>query len=218
MRFVRLAGLFFAVLCVGLGFERVLASSASIQKNLPVDISLYAAPSTKAQIQKHLTPTQRLLPIFTQGEWVKVGLPDDGTVGWINQKQYRQAVAAYYQPKVETFFVQSQSQDAKGENPNMTVVAYHNGKKLTDKEAKALYQQWQQQQEKQNLYFQHWFSQMQNTFNSHMKELQALSPPWGGSLGFPWVQPIILMPVSAPWVAPTPSRTPAVLETVQQKN
>lgn len=118
-------------------------------KQLSTQVKLYSAPESDAKVLKEVPVTSRLVPIFREGAWIKVGDRQDGFVGWINVKQYHQAKRAYYQnyfnEKTETVYIHSEQDGKKGQK----IVAYRNGKKLTEEQAKALYGKMQQQQKQQ---------------------------------------------------------------------
>ncbi|OGO95075.1 MAG: hypothetical protein A3F41_03535 [Coxiella sp. RIFCSPHIGHO2_12_FULL_44_14] len=142
--------------------KAIPSAAATPQQPLPM-INLYAEPKSGANIIGKLSPPERVIPIFRQEGWVKVGDPKDGKVGWINRDEYHQAIAAWYKPNVQSYFVQTE-QTGNGK-PTVKVVAYSNGKKLDDKEAQALYAQMQQQSWHQ------W--QAMQRFNRHMERLFA---------------------------------------------
>ncbi len=112
-------------------------------------VMLYAEPKTASKVVAKLKPNTPLAPIYQEKDWYKVAVSSrDGQVGWINRQQYRTAMQAFYQPLVQTVYVQT-TRDEKNGKPQINVVAYRNGKKVSDQEAKALYQKITQQQQAQ---------------------------------------------------------------------
>lgn len=143
----------------------------SVEKKAEL-IHLYESNNDK-KIMRTLSPTTPLVKIYREGDWVKVGNRQDGTVGWINLKQYHQAMDAFYQPDVQEIFItRSVNKDDK---PQVKVVAYNNGQPVSEKEAKALYRDIQQQQKWQEQLwhqFRHdmlrWQHMMWQTFNDDL--------------------------------------------------
>jgi len=129
------------------------ATVATVSTNVPtqppkaIGLNLYDAPVENAKILATVEPDHEFIPIFRQGEWIKVGDPSDGKVGWINHQQYRQAVKSWYQPSIQTVYITG-NKDKSGK-PQINIVAYSNGKKLEGKEAEALYKQIRVEQQQQ---------------------------------------------------------------------
>ena len=119
---------------IGYGFAK---SQPKPPPGIP-QIELYAAPNADVIVKK-LPFGSPFVAFFQQGDWVKIGLPSDGSVAWINKDQYQQAEMAYYRPNVQTAYVYTQQQ--KGQKPTVSVVAYRNGKPVKGKQADELYQQ-----------------------------------------------------------------------------
>ena len=174
---------------------------AKMQKPQMIQVNLYAKPQVFAKVIETINPNRRLVPIFRNGEWVKVGDPRDGKVGWINKKQYRKAYNNFYRPDVQTIFVNSNNN--KDGKPVVNIVAYSNGKKLTEKQAKALYERMQKQQQHQ------W--RAMNHFNQRMGQLFARQDQMfgrdfpGSFMGSDMARPIIIVNQSAP-NAPMPPK------------
>lgn len=112
-------------------------------------IALYASPKDSANVVKQIPVNTDLVAIYRQDGWVKVGDRKDGTTGWINLKQYRQAKQNYYQSffhrDIESIYFHTE----KGKDGKTTIVGYRNGKKLSKEEAQKIYHHMQQQQEAQ---------------------------------------------------------------------
>lgn len=135
-------------------------------------VSVYSQPDTKSKMVTKVKPFQHLIPIFHQNGWVKIGDPKNGQTGWINLKQYHQAQNVSSQPKIERVTINVTDHPAKSSKTE--IVAYRNGKKLTDKEAKKLYHRLTAEQEEMNQQmdkmFQHTMHQMQKMH--HMMDRQ----------------------------------------------
>ena len=182
-----------------------------IKQQAAGQIKLYAAPNQKRLIRE-LPITVHLVSIYRQGDWVKVGDPRNGQVGWVNIKQYRQAKARYYRPNIQTFYVQM-NRDNQGK-PTWNIVAYRNGKPLPPKEAKKLYQKLRQQSQ------QSWRNRPRFTLNINrmidqdiINSQRLFDAAWSN---FPMVtQPVIIIPRQTPGNAtllpalPKPKKQPA---------
>lgn len=113
-------------------------------------IKLYDKPRA-SHASLSLPASSHLVPIFRQGDWIKVGDRANGQTGWVNIKQYRAARSAYVRPDVQTIFIENTQ--SKSGKPTINIVAYKNGKKLTDKAARTLYHKMAQQQRQQQRYW-----------------------------------------------------------------
>lgn len=127
--------------------------AANTSKTLEKQVMLYAKPDPNSDVEAILDPDVQLVPIFQQKDWLRVGNPANGQVGWVNTLQYHQAREAFYQPTIQTVFIHV-DQDAHGKS-TLSVVAYKNGAKLTDSEAKALYVRLREQQQDEYRQMQH---------------------------------------------------------------
>jgi len=125
--------------------------SKTVDVNSTPQVILYESNNDKKIIQT-LPPTARLVRIYQEGDWIKVGNSADGTVGWINKLQYLKTLEAFNQPNIQEVFI-SQAVD-KDNKPQIKIVAYQNGKPLSEKEAQSLYDEMQKQQKLQSQYWQ----------------------------------------------------------------
>jgi SH3-like domain-containing protein len=69
----------------------LLAASVSFAKN----INLYEQPKTDAKVVATIDPAQGIVPIYTpdKSEWVKIGDPRNGNVGWVKSSDLAKAGA-----------------------------------------------------------------------------------------------------------------------------
>ena len=63
-----------------IGFLMLLSFSA-----FATPLSLYQNPDSKSNVIATVKEGQAIIPIFTQGEWIKVGDPTNGNVGWVSK-------------------------------------------------------------------------------------------------------------------------------------
>jgi SH3-like domain-containing protein len=48
-------------------------------------LSLYQNPDSKSNVIASVKEGQAIIPIFNQGDWVKIGDPTNGNVGWVTK-------------------------------------------------------------------------------------------------------------------------------------
>lgn len=135
-------------------------------------IKLYASKAGE-KIIKIIPFNTSLAWLVKKGGMIKVGVRDhNGTVGWINQTQYQQAKTNFYQPDIQAIYVQTQpNKDGK---PVINIVAYKNGKQVTPKEAKALYKNLRNQEQRQNQNREQAQINMQRTLDQNMHDMQRI--------------------------------------------
>lgn len=165
---------FLGLITVVMAHTAMAASHAVADDN----VKLYQSPNSK-QVITNLPASSHLVPIFRQGDWLKVGNRANGQTGWVNIKQYRAARERYLQPDVQTVFIHTERNHSG--KPVINIVAYKDGKKLSDKEAKALYSRMAKEQRQQQRYWRHFNHMMQiqerdmdNLLNDNLMEM---SPP-----------------------------------------
>lgn len=110
-------------------------------------VALYRDADTNNLLEQ-VPVSEELIPIFKKEGWLKVGVAKTGNVGWVNLQQWHEAKARQLKPKIETFYLYS-SNDKGEDKPVMNVIAYRNGERLSDKEAKAQYEHIRKQQQAQ---------------------------------------------------------------------
>lgn len=187
------------------GVTTIFAATKALKNTQPM-IKLYAAPANSSKVIATVPLYTQMVSIIHKGRWAKVGLRTDGRVGWINLDKYEQARDAILQPNIQTVYI-STTQDDKGK-PTVNVVAYHNGKRLSDKQAKVFYEkmvkQQRQEQRAQRNYWRH-FNHMMRFQQHEMDEMMRDDMFMGND------QPIILMPgpVLMPPVKHTNKQAPA---------
>lgn len=152
-------------------------------------VLLYDKPD-KGKVLTQLAPNLRLVPIIQKGNWVKVGDPRNGKVGWINLVQYEKARNSYYKPDIQTLFISLTSNNKNGK-PTLNVVAYKNGKKISKKEANKIYSRLRKKQEEQFQKLQRFSLSMQNMMNQDFLNAERFfDSAW---LAPTWMAPVILI-------------------------
>ena len=176
------------LLTLALSLTTVFAVAHKAAKSSKPMINLYEAPSSTKVIATVPFFT-RMVPIIKKGHWAKVGLRSDGRVGWINLDNYKKQREALLRPNIQTVYV-STTEDDKGK-PTVNIIAYHNGKKLSAKQAKAYYEKMLKQQHRelhaQRKYWRH-FNRMMRFQQHEMDDMMRNDTFFGDD------QPIILMP------------------------
>jgi hypothetical protein len=185
-----------------------LASTPQQKEAQEPAVVLYSAPEQNAQVLEKVAPTKPLIPIFRQKEWVKVGDPRDGKVGWVNKKQYRQAMRAWYRPNVKTVFIRSENN--KNGKPEVNIIAYSNGKKLNEAQAKALYKQLQKNENQQWRQMNRFDRQMNKLLSRQMRMMDDNIGPFAA----PFMTPVII--INQPAKAAPAKKQPDQKQAAQQ--
>ncbi len=155
-------------------------------------ILLYDKPSNGKVVQR-LAPNARLVPIYQDGNWVKVGNPRNGDTGWVNLVEYQKARYNYYRPDIQTLYVHINNTGKS--RPTLNVIAYKNGKKLTEKEASALYKRLRSQEKAQFQRVQKLSWSMQSMMDQDVLNAEHfMNAAWDNP---PWMAPVILVPVAS---------------------
>ena len=180
---------------IGLGYTAItFAHDAKATKNSDVktniqQFNLYKAANKNDVLQKIPVKGHHLVPIFRQGDWLKVGDPKNGDVGWVNLPQYHQAIDEQLHPNETSFFF-SQTTDKDGKSH---IVAYKNGKKLSEKEAKDLWRQSEKDQATQWHRFHREMTALQQQ-SERMFNDPFFHQGWGGPTYFAPPSVIVVQP------------------------
>ena len=144
-------------------------------------INLYDQPKSDAKVIGVMDPSSGIVPIFTpkEGDWVKVGNPQNGDVGWIKSSDLAQSGAN------SSGFSFSQKIVDTGKGPQSYVFQFGVPSPLTKEQQEALYKRIQAQQEaiQQNV---------QQIIQDAFKTYKA------GDWNFPIIMPVVVMPPSKP--------------------
>lgn len=201
-------------LIIALGFLLLFSNASyavSLQQSFgdskkSPSIKLYKFPELKSIVLQKVLP-EEVIPIYYTKDWIKVGEPSNGQVGWINRAQYRKAFGTYYQPDIRTMFIRTEYNDQG--KPVVNVTAYQNGKKLSDEETKKLYLNFKKQRIEQELYIQKTFHQLNHLITEQMREMNKFVDPLSEDL---WsfdptvIQPVIILAPSEQKASPSTKR------------
>lgn len=107
-------------------------------------LTVFVSPDNHSSVMETVTANDvsKLVTFYQQGHWLKVGDKATGNVGWVDQSQYQKMMTPSISMPVvhSTTYIYS---DNPGDGKS-NIVVYENGHKLDDKQARELYQQWQQ--------------------------------------------------------------------------
>ena len=142
-------------------------------------VTLYVEPAANAKTVANLTVGQQVIPIYAQGDWVKVANPANGAIGWIKKTDLQQAAPVLSsQAVMQSYVITQQGKDAK------KVYQIDNKgdvQALKGEQAQAVIQQMDQQQKQMQeqmnkMMYNAWqnFLMTQNLFNklNHQAEWQ----------------------------------------------
>jgi hypothetical protein len=137
-----------------------------VKQNQETMLLLRTKPSATAKVLARFPVDAPLVGFFQKGDWAKAGDPKTGQVGWYNQKQVAAAFASN-QKKIETIQLKKPvlhelfiSSTQQGNKP-AKITVYRDGKKLSQKQADAVYKKAQANFIKeQNLWQASWHRQL----------------------------------------------------------
>jgi len=148
-------------------------SATSVAAQKTEQINLYQEANAKSHVVGKVSPQSNLVMIMRKGQWVKVGDRSNGQVGWINRKQYISAREKWMRPDIQQVYVNVEK-DPKTGKMVYNVVAYKNGKKLSEEKAQQLYQKLRLQQQKEWKNSRRIQRQMQKVFDWDWQKMQQI--------------------------------------------
>lgn len=163
-------------------------------------ITLFDQPNANAKSIGSIDAAQGVVPIFTtkDGEWVKVGDPKNGNVGWIKSSDLKD-------PNSPVSITYTQQYINNGNEPQaFQFIQYGPPHKMSKEEAQALVKKLQMDQQQLH-------KSMENIFNSMFQELNQRFPMMDRTA--PIFMPVVIMPQQesskASATVPTPPATPS---------
>ena len=140
--------------------------SAATKPHVMPAVNLYSKDNADSQHETFtLDRWSYARPFFRKKQWIKVAFTDNGETGWVNMKQLRQAMDKEWKSTARVQAVYINRTVDKDGKPVVNVVAYKNGKKLSDQEAKALYQKIHHEEVQQQADFHRFNVRMDRLFN-----------------------------------------------------
>ena len=172
----------------------IYAAQQSLENKNGSTINLYQLPEQKSTVLQKLPLHKQLILIYYKNGWIKVGDPHNGQVGWVDREQYCKAIENYYQPDIQTVFIHTERND-KG-NPVVDVMAYKNGKKLSDKKARQLYQDIEKQLVQESHYVHQSFWYVHRMITEQMCEMSHLMDPLSNEINEVFdFEPAVIQPI-----------------------
>ncbi|MDF1757815.1 MAG: hypothetical protein P1U74_05915 [Legionellaceae bacterium] len=162
--------LFFMIAITNVSF----ANEAPVKENTGVStIQIYESEDGNKVIE-NAKATTPFIKIYQKGDWIKVGNPENGNVGWINHKQYQKAMSEFNKPDIQTIFI-SKSVNADNK-PQVNIIAYKNGKPVSKEVADELYKKFKHQEDLQNKAFEDFNHKMLNQWHGKFYRLFYQDP------------------------------------------
>jgi SH3-like domain-containing protein len=179
-----------------LGILSSIATPLVFAKN----INLYTEPKTDSKVIASIDSTSTMVPIFSNkaGDWMKVGDPKNGNVGWVKLSDFTNSKA---DANAEGFSMTSQTVNtANGPQTYRTIKFGANEAAADNAKTQAVIQKFQDQQAQL-------LKNTQQIYNNMYRDLNALyqaNPNAFVPSGLPVFMPIIVIPAQAA----TPPATP----------
>lgn len=150
---------------------------------LAKEINLYDQPQDKAKVVGTVDLATGIIPIFTpkNGDWMKVGDPRNGNVGWIKSSDLNNGGGATFT------FSQRIMNDGKGPH-TYQIMEYGKPQNLTGEQMQTMIQKMQNQQKNVQQDMQKAVQNMVNQINSLYHQT------WGSTGGTPVIMPIVILP------------------------
>ena len=176
------------------------------------NINLYDQPKNDAKVVGTIESTNTMVPIFSDktGNWMKVGDPKNGNVGWIRVSDVTNAKS---DNNVSGFSMTEQTIDTKNGPTTYRTIQFGNGTPANPESAQAIIQKIQSQQS----LIQQQTQKAYNDLYHDMAVLYQTNPNVFNSPGLPMFMPVIIVPQPATSVAPAPGPTkPAAMPVTNQ--
>lgn len=153
-----------------IGLATALLASYCLAKN----INLYDQPKADAKIIGTIDPSKGIVPIFSpkQSEWVKIGDPHNGNVGWVKSSELASA------GNTSSGYSFSQEMTTQGNQPKSMIMQFGQLPQLTPEQTDSIYKQ---AQEQSAIIQSRMLRMMQDIYN-------------GGNMPMPVIMPIVVMP------------------------
>jgi hypothetical protein len=165
-------------------------------------INLYDQPKTDSKVVGTIESTNTMVPIFSDksGNWMKVGDPKNGNVGWIKVSDVSNANT---ENNLSGFSMTEQTVDTKNGPTTYRTIQFGNGTPANTESAQAIIQKIQSQQS----LIQQQTQKAYNNLTRDMAVLYQANPNVFNNPGFPMFMPVIIVPQQA--TSPAPVTSPA---------
>lgn len=139
--------------------------AAILSKN-QTSIPLLDQPQANSKVVGQITAGHTIIPIFSQGDWVKVGDSNTGNVGWVANKTLEE----HGFPKI---YIKSVGSTKNGANDSQVqIIQYSGTQKMDEKQIQAMMKHFQEQQARMQKMFNQMLEQNQIFFDEISKQLQ----------------------------------------------
>lgn len=130
-------------------------------------IMLYDKPDLTSNVVATIQPGQPLIPIFSQNDWIKVGNPQNGDVGWVSDKTFNELGI----PKI---YIKTYSQNNPGQQNSGYQIIQYSGRQMDTKQFQSMVAMMQNQQDNTERAFNQLISQSIANFNELARQLQQM--------------------------------------------
>lgn len=148
------------------------------------EISLYDQPKADAKIVGNVDLAAGFIPIYTpkEGEWIKIGDPRNGNVGWIKSNEFNKINST----EASFTFTQSYINDNNKSPMTYRIIQFGKPSKLSSEQAQSMIKQMQIQQQS-----------LQKSIQNMMFDMdQLFYDDWHFNPGnFPFLMPVVFIPV-----------------------
>lgn len=135
-------------------------------------INLYTEPAKTSKIVASVPQEQALVPIIQQKDWIKVGNPKNGDVGWVQQTDLTQNVSGInlQTPLVRQYIVTEKNKDGKPISKLYRMVEYSSSQQQQPMDEKQM-QTYMDKLAAQQKAMQENFNKMQDNLNKMMNDM-----------------------------------------------
>ena len=176
------------------------------------EISLYDQPKSDAKIVGKVDLAAGFIPIYTpkEGEWVKIGDPKNGNVGWVKSKELNNINST----QTSFTFTQSYINDNNKSPMTYRIIQFGEPSKLSSEQTQSMIKQMQIQQQS-----------LQKSMQNMMHDMdQFFYDDWHFKPGnFPLLMPVVFIPVqnttnTSQQIQPNKRTTPSVSSPPKSNN
>jgi len=89
----------FSLILLLIGFVSLAVAKTEVKPDV---LQVYEKPSVSAKVIDVIHPGSTIIPIFQKNDWVKIGNPMNGQVGWVEKKVLKRG--SFFNVQVRTFY------------------------------------------------------------------------------------------------------------------
>lgn len=138
-------------------------------------INMYEQPSTDSKLVASVTSDVPLRPIFytEKKDWVKVGNPQNGDIGWIKTMEFKEVPGII---KINSSQIQQLVAGKDGKNKEYNIIQYSGPNELTPEDAKKAVQDMEKRNEQMKAYAQKMQEEIQKSIQEAFKAFNNVIP------------------------------------------